>query len=175
MSVPDSSISRYGILIGGYWSPGLRYFERTWPGIVTNSGFIAWQLRSGCKRNLNSHTHTLFPSICAHPSNRFPFSDLERLEIVFSTDRMFFHRYYKLLDFNVFDFETKFLSCPKLDQITRKQSPLKQGPREQFSRKRRIPDASSPLINKSSLKGRKRKKERKGRIVNRVLPRRVGV
>lgn len=122
-----------------------------------------------------AHTHSLFPSICAHPSNRFPFSDLERLEIVFSTDRMFFHRYYKPLDFNVFDFETKFLSCPKLDQITRKQSPLKQGPREQFSRKRRIPDASSPLINKSSRKGRKRKKERKGRIVNRVLPRRVGV
>lgn len=31
-----------------------------------------------------AHTHSLFPSICAHPSNRFPFSDLERLEIVFS-------------------------------------------------------------------------------------------
>ena len=25
----DSSVSRYGILIAGYWSPGLRYFERT--------------------------------------------------------------------------------------------------------------------------------------------------
>lgn len=81
MSVPDSSISRYGILIGGYWSPGLRYFERTWPGIVTNSGFIAWQLRSGCKRNLNSRTHTLSFSLSLYVCTSFEsfpfFADLE--------------------------------------------------------------------------------------------------